>query len=45
MADAIQTLATERDRIERLEAGGYRVYQQEFDVTSIGEILEDQLFS
>ncbi|WP_283403974.1 glycosyltransferase [Halorubrum sp. DM2] len=45
LADAIQTLATERDRIERLEAGGYRVYQQEFDVTSIGEILEDQLFS
>lgn len=45
LADAIQTLATERDLIERLEAGGYQVYQQEFDVTRIGDILEDQLFS
>ncbi|GGJ01882.1 hypothetical protein GCM10008995_09590 [Halobellus salinus] len=45
LADAIETLATERELIERLEPGGYEVYQREFDVDTIGEILSSRLFT
>ena len=44
LAEAIETLATERDWIEQLESGGYEVYQREFDVDTIGNILSSQLF-
>jgi glycosyltransferase involved in cell wall biosynthesis len=44
LAEAIETLATERDWIEQLESGGYEVYQREFDVDAIGGILSSQLF-
>lgn len=45
LADAIETLAAERELIERLESGGYEVYQQEFDVDTIGGILSSRLFT
>jgi glycosyltransferase involved in cell wall biosynthesis len=44
LADAIRTLDADRDLIERLEAGGYTVYDREFDVEAIAGILDEHLF-
>ncbi|RCU47991.1 glycosyltransferase [Haloplanus salinus] len=44
LADAIRTLDADRDLIERLEAGGYAVYDREFDVEAIAGILDEHLF-
>ena len=44
LADAIRTLDADRDLIERLEAGGYAVYDREFDVEAIAGILDERLF-
>ena len=45
LADAIETLAAERELIEQIESGGYEVYQREFDVDTIGNILSTRLFT
>ena len=45
LADAIRTLEADRDLIERLEAGGYAVYDREFDVDAIAAILDEHLFA
>ena len=44
LATAIRTLDADRDLIERLEAGGYEVYRDHFDVEAIGAILDERLF-
>lgn len=44
LAEAIRTLDAERELIDRLEDGGYEVYRREFDVESIGAILEERVF-
>jgi len=44
LAEAICTLDNNRDLIERIESGGYAVYDREFDTEAIGRILEDDLF-
>jgi glycosyltransferase involved in cell wall biosynthesis len=45
LAEAIETLAAERELIGQLEAGGYEVYEREFGVDTIGKILSERLFS
>jgi glycosyltransferase involved in cell wall biosynthesis len=45
LGEAIETLAAERELIEQLESGGYEVYEQEFGVDTIGEILSKRLLS
>ncbi len=45
LATAIRTLDADRELITQLETGGRRVYDREFDVEAIGEILERTLFS
>jgi len=45
LAEAIEALADERKLIEQLESGGHEVYQREFDVDAIGEILSERLFA
>jgi glycosyltransferase involved in cell wall biosynthesis len=44
LADAIRTLAADRELIGRLEAGGHAVYDREFDVEAIAAILDERLF-
>jgi glycosyltransferase involved in cell wall biosynthesis len=45
LADAIETLAAERELIEQLESEGYEVYEREFGVDTIGKILSERLFT